>query len=171
MTKQERHLLKHFLATLAYRTQKALQDAPEAFASFKLSPGVRTPKQLLNHMSEVLTFALGYAKPVTRPLAEVASLAEEEQRFFATLEQLGLCLQHQDTFAETSAEQLLQGPFSDAMTHTGQLAMLRRLSGSAIAPENFYDAEISASNLSANQPAAAKPDAQWFDAEGKPQRT
>ena len=38
---------------------------------------------------------------------------------------------------------VLQGPFADAMTHAGQLAMLRRLAGSPIPPENFIVADIS----------------------------
>jgi hypothetical protein len=58
-------------------------------------------------------------------------------------------------------ENLLQGPFSDAMTHAGQLAMLRRLAGSPVASENFIFAAIDASNLSANQAMPARPDADW----------
>ena len=37
--------------------------------------------------------------------------------------------------ARISDEQFLQGPLADAMTHAGQLAMLRRLAG---APRNAF---------------------------------
>ena len=167
MDDSQRQLLRHFLATLAYRTKKALQDAPAAFATYRTAAGVRAPQQLLHHMSSVLTFALSYVKAVERPLPELASLAEEETRFFSLLEQLGTHLSNGDSFTGTTAERLLQGPFSDAMTHAGQLAMLRRLAGSAIRPENFHAAAISAEHLGAEQPAAVAPAAQWLDAEGK----
>ncbi|HKC41545.1 MAG TPA: hypothetical protein VKC15_18520, partial [Gemmatimonadales bacterium] len=60
-----------------------------------------------------------------------------------------------------STEQLLQGPFADTMTHVGQLAMLRRLADSPVAPENFIYADIQADRLHADQPPPARPDTQW----------
>lgn len=169
MNGNERQLLRHFLATLAYRTQKALKGASIDFASFKIQVGVRTPQQLLRHMNGVLNYALSHATEVETPLQNLATLLEEQMRFHDIIEQLSRHLDCDTSFSSTSAEQLLQGPFTDAMTHAGQLAMLRRLFGSPIPPENFHAAAISASNLSADQPEAAEPDAQWFDAEGKPE--
>ena len=166
MNDTERRLLRHFLATLAYRTRKALKDAPADFASFNIQTGVRTPQQLLRHMNGVLNYALSHATDVDTPLQDLDTLAEEQARFHEVLEQLSHYLER-GAFSGTSAEQLLQGPFADAMTHAGQLAMLRRLAGAPIPPENFHAAAISVSNTSADQPEAAEPDTQWFDAEGK----
>ena len=169
MKDAETKLLRHFLATLAYRTQKALRDAPADFDTFKGGVGVRTPRQLLRHMNGVLNYALSHATEVEIPLQDLDTLAEEQARFHGLLEQLSRHLETPGTFENTSAEQLLQGPFADALTHAGQLALLRRIAGSPIAPENFHAAAVSAGNVSADQPDAAEPDAQWLDAEGKPQ--
>jgi hypothetical protein len=43
---------------------------------------------------------------------------------------------------ERTEEQLLQGPLADAMTHIGQLAILRRLASSPIPKESFDEAVI-----------------------------
>jgi hypothetical protein len=64
-------------------------------------------------------------------------------------------------FQGITAETMLQGPFSDAMTHVGQLAMLRRLAGSPVPPENFLFAAISPANLGVDQPLPVKPDKNW----------
>ena len=133
----KRALLRHFLAALAYRTQKALRDAPDGFSSFRAADGVRTPAELVRHMTSVLGYARthfigGRYWPDPRP-----DLAAEVARFHEMLADLG---KHLDAGAElmgTTEEQLLQGPFSDAMTHAAQLALLRRLSGSPVPPENF----------------------------------
>ena len=61
----------------------------------------------------------------------------------------------------TTPERLLQGPLADAMTHAGQLAMLRRLAGNPVAPENFVFAQVDASNLGPDQPMPARPDKEW----------
>src|ERR1044072_2977882 len=124
----KRKLLNHFLAALAYRTQKALRDAPEDFGSFPAHEGVRTPAELVRHM----TSGLGYARTHLvggrywpRPLER---LDEEIERFHEMLGMLAQHLRNGDAFLEgMSEERLLQGPFSDAMTHAGQLALLRRL--------------------------------------------
>ena len=156
-----RPLLRHFLAALAYRTQKALRGAPAGFPSFRAGPNVRTPHELVWHMTGVI----GYARTffiggVWRPERSPDFQAEVE-RFHQTLEDLARHLDSSAPMNGISAEQLLQGPFSDAMTHAGQLAMLRRLAGSPVPPENFVFAEVRADNLSSRQPPPASPDPGW----------
>ncbi len=162
---EKRQLLHHFLAALAYRTQKALRGAPATFENYRAGPGVRTPHEVLRHMSSVLgyarTFFIGGA---WRP-ERLSSLQEEEKRFHGILEELASHLTRQSPFREATAERMLQGPFSDAMTHAGQLAMLRRLSGSPIRPENFILADINPSNLGSQQPDPVSPDKEWLAAE------
>lgn len=164
----KRQLLKHFLAALAYRTQKALRDAPASYATYRAAPGVRTPHELLFHMSSVLGYARthfigGAYRPSAKP-----TLSEEVERFHGILEDLGLHLDKGTPLRGTTPERLLQGPFADAMTHAGQLAMLRRLAGSPIPPENFIEAEITDANLGPTQAQPASPDKRWYAAEEEP---
>jgi hypothetical protein len=63
-----------------------------------------------------------------------------------------------------SEERLLQGPFSDAMTHAGQLALLRRLAGAPVPPENFIVANIESNRLGPDQAAPVSPDKDWPEA-------
>lgn len=162
-----RDLLRHFLAAIAYRTQKALRDAPDGFAGFRAAPGVRTPHELLRHMSDVLgyartTFTGGAWRARTLP-----TFGEEIARFHEVLEDLGSMIATED-FGLATPEQLLQGPLADVMTHAGQLAMLRRLEGSPVPPENFIVADVDPDNLGADQPAPSAADAEWYAAEEEP---
>ena len=167
MLKPERQLLKHFLATLAYRTEKTLRQRPPEFENYRPAPGVRTPYQLLSHMNDVLHFALGqFGKTVERTPETDFDCAIEG--FYEILQTLGKKLED-DTANGPDSARLLQGPFSDVMAHAGQLAMLRRLCGSPIPPENFHGANISSDNLTAAQAAATHPFGEWRDAEGNPQ--
>ena len=160
----ERRLVRHFLATLAYRTQKALRDAPSDFESFRIAPGTRTPHELVRHMSGVLNYALGLVT-APRALLEISpTLAEEILRFHSLLDALADRLLQEFEFSKELAERLLQGPLADAMAHTGQLAMLRRLAGSPVAPENFFLAVVSAENVGPDQPLPASPDQDWPEA-------
>lgn len=161
----KRKLLNHFLAALAYRTQKALRDAPDDFGSFCAKEGVRTPAELVRHMTSVLGYARtffigGHYRP--EPLE---SLDEEIERFH---EMIGFLAQHlrdgDPLLQDLTEERLLQGPFSDAMTHAGQLALLRRLAGAPIPPENFIVAEIKPDRLGKNQARPARPDKDWPEA-------
>lgn len=156
-----RALLQHFLAALAYRTQKALRHAPADFAAFRAGVHVRTPHELLWHMTGVI----GYARTMLRggdfAPPRLATFAEEVARFHATLAALRDDLGDPTLTARITDEQFLQGPLADAMTHAGQLALLRRLAGAPVPSENFIHAAISAANTSGDQPEPAAPDAWW----------
>jgi hypothetical protein len=161
----KRKLLNHFLAALAYRTQKALREAPEDFGSFRVSEGVRTPAELVRHMSSVLGYARTFFVGGSYWPESLASFAEEVERFH---EMLGLLAQHlrngDELLDGMTEERLLQGPFSDAMTHAGQLALLRRLAGAPVPPENFIVAEIREERLGPDQPDPVSPDKTWPEA-------
>ena len=158
---EQRMLLKHFLAAIAYRTQKALRGAPGPFADFRAGNNVRTPHELLWHMTGVLGYARTFFRGGVWQPEKLATFAEEIARFHQVVEDLGAILEKETPVREVSAEQMLQGPLADAMTHAGQLALLRRLAGSPVPPENFVRAAIDAQNLSADQPAPAAPDPGW----------
>jgi len=161
---EKRTLRRHFLAALAYRTQKALRGAPPDFASFRPAPKVRTPHELIRHMDSVLgysrTFLVGgsYQPPMLTDFGETVAHLHE------ILADVARHLEVGTEFSGINAESLLQGPFSDAMTHAGQLALLRRLAGAPVPPENFVFAEIQAANLGLDQPLPARPDKDWPEA-------
>jgi hypothetical protein len=160
-----RKLLNHFLAALAYRTQKALREAPEAFGSFRAGDGVRTPAELVRHMASVLGYARTFFIGGSYWPEPLESLAEEVERFHELLGLLAQHLRNGDAFlGGMTEERLLQGPFSDAMTHAGQLALLRRLAGAPVPPENFIVAEIREERLGPDQPEPVSPDKTWPEA-------
>jgi hypothetical protein len=148
-----RQFLRHTLATLAYRACKAVTGAPEAFADFRAADGARTPGEILAHIGDLLEWALSTARgeqqwhhsaPLPWP--------QEKHRFFAALEALDDYLAS-DSPLESPAEKLFQAPISDALTHVGQIALLRRLAGAAIRAENFYVAKIEVGTVGPDQPA------------------
>lgn len=162
---EKRILLRHFLAALAYRTQKALRGAPPDFGEFQAGNQIRTPAELVRHMTSVLGYARtffigGRYRPDALP-----SFQEEVARFHETVEDLADHIESAPRWPEgLSEEQLLQGPFSDAMTHAGQLALLRRMAGVPVAPENFIFADISAERLGSSQPEPVMLDEVWPEA-------
>ena len=160
----KRELLRHFLAALAYRTQKALRGAPDSFAEFRAAPQTRTPHELVHHMDSVLGYARTFFIGGEYRPARQEEFATQVRFFHETLESLARHLESAAPFIGTTPEQMLQGPFADAMTHAGQLAMLRRLAGSPIPPENFIVADINAQNLGPDQPPPASPDEVWPEA-------
>lgn len=151
----DRELLRHTLATLAYRASRALEDAPESFAGF--DGAGRLPVQIVAHMGDLFDWALSMAEGNQRwhnsePLAWPA----EQRRFFASLEAFDAYLISGERL-RAPIERLYQGPVADALTHVGQLAMLRRLAGCPIRGENYYVAEIATGQVSAELPAPVKP--------------
>lgn len=162
----KRAMLRHFLAALAYRTQKAMRDAPSGFADFNPGGRARRPRELLRHMTSVLGYARTFFLGGTYRAEPLETLAAEEHRFHAMLEELGGLLESGAALRGISEEQLLQGPFADAMTHAGQLALLRRLAGAPVPPENFVFAAISANRLGPDQSAPVSPDDEWPERPG-----
>ncbi len=146
-----RALLRHTLATLAYRGAKALRDAPPHFAAYPVASGSRTPVQILAHMGDLLDWALWLARGEHRwhdsiPLDWDGEVA----RFVAALAALDAHLASNAPLGR-SAEQLFQGPIADALTHVGQITMLRRLVGSPVRGENYARANIVAGRVSLDQ--------------------
>jgi len=156
-----RALLRHFLAALAYRTQKALRGAPPEFADYDPGARARRPRELLRHMTGVLGYARTFFLGGTYRAEALDTLAAEELRFHAMLQDLSALLESGAPLRGITEEQLLQGPFADAMTHVGQLALLRRLAGSPVPPENFVFAAIRPDRLGPDQSAPMSPDAEW----------
>lgn len=150
---EERVLLRHTLATVAYRAGKALRDAPASFGDFCSGEGGRTPRQILAHIGDLYDWALSIAigKQVWRD-AEPLPWQKEADRFFASLKKFDDYLASQGELHETPAA-LFQGPIADSLTHIGQLAMLRRMAGHKMKGENYHKAEIVAGRVGVEQAA------------------
>jgi hypothetical protein len=151
-----RELLRHTLATLAYRAGKTLRDAPDSFASFNTGEKGRTPVQILAHMGDLFDWALSIAqgKQVWHDSGPLP-WPEEAKRFFKTLKTFDDYLASGAPLA-ASPDKLFQGPVADALTHTGQIAMLRRMAGCPMRGENYYRAEIVAGRVSQDQAAPVR---------------
>jgi hypothetical protein len=148
-----RELLRHTLATLAYRGGKAVRGAPDTFADFQASPETRTPGQILAHIGDLLDWALSAARgPQQWHVSAPLPWPEEVRRFFAALEALDAYLASEGPL-QAPAEKLFQAPIADALTHIGQIAMLRRLAGAPMRAENYYVAKIAVGSVGADQPA------------------
>ena len=158
---ESRRLLRHFLGALAYRTQKALRGAPDSFADFRIAPTARTPFELVWHMTGVIGYARTFIHGGDFEPPRLPTFRDEVTRFHETLAALSADFGEGALTARITDEQFLQGPLADAMTHAGQLAMLRRLHGSPVASENFIFAAGSAQNLSGDQALPAAPDEDW----------
>lgn len=147
-------LLRHTVATLAYRGAKALRNAPLEFAAFQ---GVeRTPGQILSHIGDLLDWALSMAEGKQRwQDSETLPWDKEVDRFFAGLKAFDDYLASGKPLA-APPERLFQGPIADALTHVGQIAMLRRLAGTPVKGENFFVAEVTVGRVGPDQATPAK---------------
>jgi hypothetical protein len=146
------NMLRHAVATVVYRGAKTFRDAPGDFAAFRIKPDSRTPVEIVAHMGYLFDWALSMAKGKEVWRESVPRNWDEElARFYASIREFDLFLAGASTMA-CPAERLLQGPIADAMTHVGQLAMLRHLAGSPIKGENYFKADIVVGQVGPAQP-------------------
>jgi len=146
-------LLRHAIATLAYRGGKAVRGAPSSFAVFRASETTRTPGQILSHIGDLLDWALSVAEGSERWHNSLPLPWEREiERFFYALEKLDRYLSSGGQL-HVSPEKLFQGPVADALTHVGQINLLRRLAGIPVRGENYFVAEITIGRVGADQAA------------------
>jgi hypothetical protein len=148
-----REMLRHTLATLAYRGGKAVRNAPGAFGDFQGGGGTRTPLQILAHIGDLMDWGLSIAKGQqkwndSRPLP----WSQEVNRFFTSLKAFDDFLASAQPL-QAPAEKLFQGPVADALTHVGQINILRRLASAPVRAENYFVADISSACVGAEQPA------------------
>jgi hypothetical protein len=150
-----RDLLRHTVATLAYRGAKALRDVPDGFASFQAAPDSRSPGAILAHIGDLLDWALGLAdgRHVWRADGPGA-WHDEVARFHDGLARLDRRLADEAPLA-CPAGQLFQGPIADALTHVGQIGLLRRLAGGPVRGENYFTASIRTGAVGPDQAAPA----------------
>ncbi|HUE83525.1 MAG TPA: hypothetical protein VMM84_15575 [Pyrinomonadaceae bacterium] len=138
----KRGMLRHTVATLAYRGGKAVLNAPEDFAMFRVNETTRAPGEILAHIGDLLDWAHNLAEGRNDGQNSVPLPWEEEvSRFFVELKKLDSYLAS-DAPLGCPAEKLFQGPIADALTHIGQISMLRRMAQAPVRGENYFRAEI-----------------------------
>ena len=147
----KRELLRHCLATVAYRGAKAIRNVPATFAEFHPPEGARTPGEILAHIGDLYDWALSQAKGQekwrdSKPLP----WEDEVKRFFAALKALDDYLAS-DSALDATPEKLFQGAIADSLSHIGQILILRRLAGSPVRAENYSRAEIVAGRVGSEQ--------------------
>ena len=152
-TDPKRELLRHAVATLAYRGGKAVRGAASEFSDFHAGPTTRTPGQVLAHIGDLLDWALSIAKGKqqwqdSKPLG----WDQQIERFLAALKAFDTYLASGEEL-HAAPEKLFQGPIADALTHVGQLTMLRRLAGTPIRGESYFAADIAVGRVGPEQVA------------------
>ncbi len=150
----KRELLRHTLATVAYRGGKTVRNAPASFADFRIGDSGRTAGQILAHIGDLMDWALSMARGKQEwHDSKLLPWDKEVERFFSALNRFDDYLASAEPL-HAPVEKLFQGPVADALTHVGQLAMLRRMAGVAISGENYFVAEMEVGRVGPDQ---AKP--------------
>ncbi len=148
--------VRHTLATLSYRLGKVLRGTPDTFADFQIHDSVRTPGQILAHVNDLMDWALTQVEGKERWRDSIPlPWSQETARFFDAIQALDQKIAAGGAPA-VSGEQLFQGAIADALTHTGQLAMLRHIAGIPVRAENYSRAEIAAGRVGREQTPARK---------------
>lgn len=146
--------MRHILATLAYRAAKTMRGAPDNFAVFRAMGVANSPARIVAHMGDLMDWSLTLLKGESKwHDSEPMEWKRECERFFAALKRFDDALASGESYPG-DLSMIFQGPISDALTHTGQLAMLRRLSGSPMKGEAYTRAEIKIGNVGFEQTPA-----------------
>jgi hypothetical protein len=162
-----RAILRHLAATLAYRAAKVLRDAPQGFGGFSSRPSARSPVQIVAHMGDLMTWGEHLARGEYVWRAEGSQdWKVEVRRFFERLAALDRALASEGPLPDRAAEQLIQGPLADALTHVGQLAILRAAAGAPVRPESYARAEVVAGRVGPDQ----APPVREFDGDASTRR-
>jgi hypothetical protein len=148
-----RDMLRHTLATLAYRGAKAVRGAPDGFGDFRASPTSRTPSQILAHICDLMDWALSQARG-KQSWTDTApgSWGEDSERLFKAMRALDDYLASSEPLGFPEG-QIFQGAIADALTHVGQINFLRRMFGNPVRGENYFRADIATGRVEADQPA------------------
>ena len=146
-----RAVLRHLAATLAYRAAKVLRDAPAGFGAAEFGRATRRPVEIVAHLADLMAWAVTLARGDYVWKAEGSEdWSAEAARFFDGLARLDRELAADGPFPG-SVEKLIQGPLADALTHVGQLAMLRGMAGAPVRPESYARAEVAAGRVGLEQ--------------------
>ena len=148
---EKRELLRHTVATLAYRGGKAIANVPDGFSDFRNSETTRTPGAILSHICDLLDWGLRVAKgDYTYEETSPSDWNADSERFFAALKEFDDYLASDGPLGYP-AEKIFQGPIADALTHVGQIALLRRMAGRPVRGEAYFRSEITVGRVGRDQ--------------------
>ncbi len=151
-----RELLRHTVATLAYRAEKVLREPPPGFAEYRVSPASRTALDIVEHLGDLVEWGARMAQGEYRwEPAPAGNWAGACERFFRGLLALDESVER-SSFEGHSADQIFQGPVADALTHVGQLALLRGVASAPVRPESYARAEITTGRVGRDQSAVRR---------------
>ena len=155
MPHPDQRALRQMAATLAYRAAKVLRDVPPSFAHYSCGDSTRTPVRIVGHLADLMAWGTSIARGGYEWNAGGGDdWTSEVDRFFAGLAALDAALAAEDFTG--SADKLIQGPLADALTHVGQLAMLRGMAGVPVRPESYAKAAITIGRVGREQAAAGR---------------
>jgi hypothetical protein len=150
-------MIRHAVATLVYRGAKTLREAPAGFDVFRIKPESRTPVEIVAHIGDLFDWSLSMVKGEEIWRTSTPQEWDHElDRFYASVKKFDSYLASSSTVA-CPLDRLFQGPIADAISHVGQLAMLRHVFGAPIKGENYFKANISIGQVGADQPPPRKP--------------
>ena len=135
-------VLRHLIATIAFRASRSLRDAPEGLETVRLAEGGMTARELLLHMTNVMAFALATVTGTERLRHDPLDWQQEIDRFYALLGQVDTKLAEDAAMAPGMDLKLVQGPLADALTHVGQLHAMRRVAGGPVPSTNYIKADV-----------------------------
>ena len=147
LSSETTRILRHLLATIAYRASRSLKDAPAGFEEVRLANGGMTARELVLHMTNVMAFALATVTGTERIRHDALDWQQEVARFYSLLSQVDTKLAEGATMEEGNELRLLQGPLADALTHVGQLHAMRRKAGAPVGATNYIRADVQIGRL------------------------
>lgn len=139
----QNELLIHTVKTIRYRFIRATQGASASFGEFRIGANTRLPKEIVNHMFDLVTKTISMLQHghFGTPPPEQLNFQQEQERLLAALNDLQTGLSRLPP-EPAKAKKLLQGPMLDMVTHIGQLAMLNGLHGNKVPRESYFDARL-----------------------------
>jgi hypothetical protein len=153
VSESARAMLRHTLATLAYRGAKAVRGAPDGFGDFRASPTSRTPSQILAHICDLMDWALTQARNKQAWADSTPGTWDDDTtRLFKAMSDLDEYLESDEPLGYPPG-QIFQGAIADALTHVGQISYLRRMFGDPVRGENYFRADIATGRVGAEQSA------------------
>jgi hypothetical protein len=146
-----RRFLRHTLATLAYRCGKAVRGDIKGADIYRASETTRTPLEILAHVGDLLDWGLNLARG-NRVWTDHQPMPwdQEVERFHRAIAAFDAYLASDEPLHE-QAEKLFQGPIADALHHTGQINLLRRMAGAPVRAENYFLADVREGSVGPDQ--------------------
>jgi hypothetical protein len=155
LSSETTRVLRHLVATIAFRASRSLRDVPDTLAGFRPTESAMTAKELVCHMTNVMAFAVSALTQTERVRHEPVAWSQEIERFYSLIEAVDKALAGGAVVEEGMELRLLQGPLADVLTHVGQLHTMRRQAGFPVSPTNYIKADVRIGRVALHDQASA----------------